>query len=172
MNDDADIPENGIGEETIQGGNGKPDESQRLMQELEAARQEAGERLEQLLRCRADMENLLRRTAREKEEMARFATEGLIKKLLGFVDSMEQAAKHDEGSRILNQQLWGILSSEGLEPIEAAGQKFDPYLHEAMMQMESCEVEEGCVAMEFQKGYSLHSKVIRTSKVAVARHSK
>lgn len=140
-----------------------------LMSELAQARLLAEERLDQLKRCQADLDNVIKRAQREREDQARFASEALMKRLLGFLDSLEQAAKHDEGSRILNQQLLGILKSEGLEPIDALGSRFDPYLHEAMMQVESSELDEGTIAQEFQRGYTLNSKVIRTSKVAVVK---
>lgn len=140
-----------------------------LIEELAAARLLAEERLDQLKRCQADLDNVVKRAMREREDQARFASESLMKRLLGFLDSLEQAAKHDEGSRILNQQLLGILKSEGLEPIEAVGSRFDPYVHEAMMQVESSDSVEGTVAQELQRGYTLNSKVIRTSKVAVVK---
>lgn len=145
------------------------DEIAKLRQELEEVKRLADERLEQLLRCRAELDNVIKRNSREREELARFASETIIKKLLVFLDSLEQAAKHDDGSRALYDQLLDIMRSEGLEPIEALGKRFDPFVHEAMMQVESQEAEEGTVVQEFQKGYTLHSKVIRTSKVAVAK---
>ncbi|HOK57726.1 MAG TPA: nucleotide exchange factor GrpE [Methanothrix sp.] len=145
------------------------DEIAKLRQELEDAKRLADERLEQLLRCRAELDNVIKRNSREREELARFASEMIIKKLLVFLDSLEQAAKHDDGSRALYDQLLDIMRSEGLEPIDALGKKFDPFMHEAMMQVESQEAEDGTVVQEFQKGYTLHSKVIRTSKVAVAK---
>ncbi|MCQ8902610.1 MAG: nucleotide exchange factor GrpE [Methanothrix sp.] len=145
------------------------DELVKLRQELEEAKRLADERLEQLLRCTAELDNVIKRNTREREEFARFASETIIKKLLVFLDSLEQAAKHDDGSRALYDQLLDILRSEGLEPIEAVGKRFDPFVHEAMMQVESQEAEDGIVVQEFQKGYMLHSKVIRTSKVAVAK---
>lgn len=145
------------------------DEVAKLRQELEDVKRIADERLEQLLRCRAELDNVMKRNSREREEIARFASEMIIKKLLVFLDSLEQAAKHDEGSRALYDQLLDIMRSEGLEPIDAVGKKFDPFVHEAMMQVESHDAEDGVVVQEFQKGYMLHSKVIRTSKVAVAK---
>lgn len=137
--------------------------------ELEDARRLADERLDQLMRCRAEMDNILKRTVREREEQAKYASEKLICKLLCVLDSLEQAAKHDEGSKVLYQQLLDILKSEGLAPIDALGCKFDPYMHEAMFQIKSQDMEEDTVAQEVQRGYVLNSKVIRFSKVAVAK---
>jgi len=129
----------------------------------------AKERLELLMHCRADMDNLQKRSAREKEENVKYASEKLISKLLPVIDSLELAAKHDEGCRVLCMQLESILSAEGLAPIEAKGLKFDPYRHEALYQVESNDQEEGTVVEEIQKGYIFNSHVIRYSKVAVAK---
>ncbi len=152
---------------------GKPPESNSALESLKMQLDEtsalAAERLDQLLRCRAEMDNLQKRAAREREDLVKYASERLICKILPVLDSMEQASKHDEGTRILYQQLLDILKGEGLAPIEAAGQKFDPYRHEALYQLKSKDLEEDTVAEEIQKGYLLNCKVIRFSKVAVAK---
>lgn len=137
--------------------------------QLEEAQNLAKERLDQLLRSRAEMDNIQKRASREREDLVKYASERLICKILPVLDSLEQASKHDEGTRVLYQQLLDILKGEGLVPIEAVGQKFDPYKHEAFYQLKSDELEEGTVAEEIQKGYLLDCKVIRFSKVAVAK---
>jgi molecular chaperone GrpE len=125
------------------------------------------ERLDQLMRCRADLDNLMKRSVREKEDTVRYASEKLVQKLLPVLDSLEQAAKHDEGQKVLHMQLLGVLFTEGLVPIEAVGKKFDPYRHEALFQVKRDDLEEDMVAEEIQKGYLFNSRVIRFSKVAV-----
>ncbi len=140
-----------------------------MISSIEEAQSLAEERLDLFKRCRADLDNTLKIVAREKDEHARYASEKLISKLLCVLDSLEQASKHDEGSEVLYQQLFNILKGEGLEPIDAVGKKFDPYKHEAMMQVKSEELEEDCVAQEIQRGYTLNSRVIRFSKVAVVK---
>lgn len=140
-----------------------------LRAQLEEAQCLAEERLNQLLRCRAEMDNILKRVAREREDLVKYASEKLICKILPVLDSLEQASKHDEGTKVLYQQLLDILKGEGLAPIEAVGMKFDPYKHEAFYQLKSEELEDGIVAEEIQKGYLLNCKVIRFSKVAVAK---
>jgi molecular chaperone GrpE len=140
-----------------------------LMAQLSSAQSLAEERLDLLMRCRADLDNVVKRSAREKEENVKYASEKLIGKLLPVLDSLEQAAKHDEGSRVLYMQLFNILSGEGLAPIEATGMKFDPYRHEALYQIVTKELDEGTVVEEIQKGYLFNSHVIRYSKVAVAK---
>lgn len=140
-----------------------------LTLQLEVARKIADERLDQLLRARAEAENAMRIAASAKEEYARYASEKLVAKLLCVVDSLEQAAKHDEGAKVLYQQLMEVLKTEGLEPIESLGKKFDPYRHEALYSVPCQGDEEDTVAEEVAKGYTLNSKVIRFAKVAVAK---
>ena len=140
-----------------------------LLMRLSSAEGLAQERLDLLMRCRAELDNVMKRSAREKEETVKYASEKLICKLLPVLDSLDAAAKHDEGSRILYNQLLDILSGEGLMPIEAAGKRFDPYRHEALFQVNTDELEEGIVAEEIQKGYIFNTHVVRFSKVAVAK---
>ncbi|MBN1236107.1 MAG: nucleotide exchange factor GrpE [Methanotrichaceae archaeon] len=140
-----------------------------LLLQLSLAQSLAEERLDLLMRCRADLDNVMKRTAREKADNVKYASEKLICKLLPVLDSLEAAAKHDEGSKGLYLQLLSILSGEGLMPIEAKGMSFDPYRHEALYQVETEGLEEGTVAEELQKGYIFNSHVIRFSKVSVAK---
>ena len=140
-----------------------------LTQLLTFAQALAEERLDLLMRCRADLDNVMKRSAREKEDNVRYASMKLVSKLLPVLDSLDVAAKHDEGSKVLYMQLLDILSGEGLMPIEAKGVRFDPYRHEALFQVTTQELEEGIVAEEIQKGYIFNSHVIRFSKVAVAK---
>jgi molecular chaperone GrpE len=140
-----------------------------LKNRLEDAENLAEERLDLLKRCKADLDNTLKIVAREREGYARYASLKLVTKLLCVLDSLEQASKHDEGSKALYHQLLDVLKGEGLEPIEVLGQKFDPYKHEALMQVKSEELDEDYVAQEIQRGYTLNSRVIRFSKVAVVK---
>ncbi|AET65482.1 nucleotide exchange factor GrpE [Methanothrix harundinacea] len=151
------------------------DEAEIEGDDLELARQLAeAERLveeltDQLLRSRAELDNTVKRAAREREASTLFASERLMTKLLPVLDSLDQAAKHVEGMDKVRKQLLDVLRTEGLSPIEAKGEKFDPYKHEALMMVESDEDEEGTVTEEVQRGYALNSKVIRFSKVLVSK---
>lgn len=140
-----------------------------LEMQLSQAQSVSEERLDLLKRCRADLDNVMKRSAREKEDNVKYASEKLISKLLPVLDSLDQAALHDGGTKVLYMQLLGILSAEGLMPIDAVGKKFDPYKHEALIQVETEDLEEGTVAEEIQKGYLFNSRIIRFSKVAVAK---
>jgi molecular chaperone GrpE len=151
----------------------KPETAGMNVEELELqlalAQNLAQERLDLLMHCRADLDNVMKRSAREKEDNVKYASEKLVLKLLPVLDSLEAAAKHDEGSKALYMQLLDILSGEGLMPLEANGMRFDPYRHEALFQVKTEELDEGIVAEEIQKGYIFNSHVIRFSKVAVAK---
>jgi molecular chaperone GrpE len=140
-----------------------------LTEQLEEAKRLAEERTDQLLRCRAELDNTIKRAAREKEALSRCASERLISKILPVLDSLDQAAKQVEGMEKIRKQLLDVLKTEGLEPIEAQGEKFDPYRHEALMMVESDEHDEGTVTEEVQRGYALNSRVIRFSKVLVSK---
>jgi molecular chaperone GrpE len=148
---------------------GETSEAEELKAQLLEAQSLAEERLDQLLRCRADLDNVMKRAAKEKEEYVKYASEKIICKLLPVLDSLDQAAKHDQGTKVLYQQLLDILKADGLVPVEAVGKKFDPYRHEALYQVKADELEEDTVAEEIQKGYLFNSRVIRFSKVAVAK---
>ncbi len=137
--------------------------------QLSSAEKLAEERLDQLMRCRAELDNVMKRAAKDREEHVKYASERLVGKLLPVLDSLEQAAKHDDGCRVLHNQLLDILSAEGLVPIAARGCKFDPYRHEALFQVQRDDLEEGTVAEEILRGYLYNSHVLRFSKVAVAK---
>ena len=166
-------PETGTkAEEPVEGAEGLDFEElapQELRKLLEEAKMVAEERMDQLLRCRAELDNTIKRAAREKEALSRYASEKLISKLLPVLDSLDQAAKQVEGMERVRKQLLDVLKTEGLEPIEAQGEKFDPYRHEALMMVESDEHDEGTVTEEVQRGYALNSRVIRFSKVLVSK---
>ena len=85
--------------ETEQDTSGANIEELRLM--LTSAQNLAEERLDLLMRCRADLDNVMKRSAREKEDNVKYASEKLVSKLLPMLDSLDVAAKHDEGSKML-----------------------------------------------------------------------
>ncbi len=130
------------------------------------------------LRLAAEFDNYKKRIARQFEEIIRSSGEKIIISLLEVIDNFERAleaasngtdfkALH-EGMELTYQQLYDILKKEGVEPIKAVGETFDPNLHEAMMQVESDEFPEGVIAQEILRGYKLNGRVIRFSRVAVS----
>jgi molecular chaperone GrpE len=94
--------------------------------------------------------------------------------MLPVLDSFEIALKNTtdkekfiEGIKIIYAQLYSVLEAEGLKPIKATGEKFDPYKHEVLMKQES-DKPEGTILEEFQKGYTMNDKVLRHSKVKIS----
>ncbi len=144
--------------------------------ELESSRAEARENFERWARSQADFDNFRRRSRQEREEVTRFAAEGLLLDLLPVLDNLERAMNADaqaetwkQGVEMTVRQLLAALQSHGLSPIEALGQPFDPNLHEAVMQLDSDEHDEGTVLGEVRRGYRLGDRVIRPSLVQVSR---
>ena len=125
-------------------------------------------------RARADFINYKRRTEQERIDLNRFANSTLILNLLPVLDDLERAldsippklAKHDwaDGIRLIAQKFRAMLEAQGLAPIKALGQPFNPNLHEAVRQDKG---EDGIVIEEFQKGYLLHDRLLRPTKVVV-----
>lgn len=122
------------------------------------------------LRLQADFSNFRRRTQKEKEDLLLSANQDLISKMLPVLDSLEKAEEMgDTGAVQIFKQLWDVLLKEGLEPIEAVGNPFDPNFHQALDQVESETYDSGIVVEEFRKGYSFRGTVIRPSMVRVAK---
>ena len=150
---------------------------QNRVAELEAANAELKD---QMLRRQAELENYRKRLIRDKEEAVQFANENLIRDLLGFLDNMERAlaaAKNTgdvkgliEGFEMTQGQLLSTLDKNwGLKAIESVGQEFDPSLHEACMMAVDESLDKETVLDEFQKGYTLHGRVIRPAKVKIGK---
>lgn len=146
------------------------DPMQKLTEELRSAR-------ENNLRLAAEFDNYKKRTARDFGNLIKTANETLILDLLEFVDNFSRAlesgeenpdvAAYHKGMKLVYDQLLEILGRHGLSAFDSVGEKFDPNLHDALMQMESDEYETDHIAQEFVKGYKLNDKVIRHAKVGV-----
>lgn len=135
-----------------------------------------------LLRAKADYQNLQRRSAADRLDAVRFANAELMRSLLAVVDDFERALQAGEthqgseavtdGVRIVYDHFLKALKDQGLEPIEALHQPFDPTIHEALMQRPTDAHPPGTVVEEVAKGYRLHERVIRPAKVVVASEKK
>ncbi len=149
---------------------------QLLQKEMEEKTKLAEERLNQIKRLQADFDNYKKQLEKEKQRIIELANETLIKELLVIIDDFERALnspeheKSKEGLALLHQNFLKILTSHGLNRIEATGKKFDPYHHEALLR-EKSDKEDGTILEEIQPGYLLKSKVIRYAKVKVAENS-
>ncbi|VVB89013.1 Protein GrpE [uncultured archaeon] len=132
-----------------------------------------------LLRLSAEFENVRKRTLKEKEEFVKYANEKLILELIDVMENLERGLENAkkaenkdkliEGMELIYKQFKNVLEKNGLTPIKAPGEKFDPYKHEAMMQTITDEYEDGTILEEFARGYMLNNKVIRYSKVRVSK---
>lgn len=156
-------------------GNGKDAECRKLAEE-------AAKYKDQYIRIYAEFENARKRMERERQEFIKYANEGLITEFLSILDNLERSveaaqAKHEDyeaflkGVEMIMAQIHEMLKRNGVRPLEAKNKMFDPHCHEILLQEEVNGVEEGTVLEEFQKGYMLGERVIRTSKVKVASPS-
>lgn len=152
------------------------EEIERLKSEVAVKDKEKQELTDRVKRLQADFDNFRRRTRQEKEELSAIVIQGMIKDLLPLLDNFEralavEAAKDADGFKngieMIFKQFYSILEKNGLEKIEAAGQKFDPNFHEAIMRVADATKEDDTVAEELQCGYSVRGKVIRPSMVKV-----
>ena len=141
---------------------------------IEEKTQKIEELTDTLKRLQAEFENYKKWNAKEKTEFVKYAHADIVEKILPVLDSFEIALKNTgdkekfvDGVKIIYAQLHSILEAEGLKPIKAAGEKFDPYRHEVLMKEESEKPEE-TILEEFQKGYMLNNRVIRHSKVKIS----
>lgn len=137
---------------------------------------------DQYIRLFAEFENARKRMDRDRQEFIKYANEGLLTEFLGILDNLGRSveaaqARHEDyeaflkGVEMIMAQIHEMLKRNGVKPIEAKNKMFDPHCHEILMQEESEGAEEGTVLEEFQKGYTLGDRVIRTSKVKVAKKS-
>ncbi len=147
---------------------------------LETLKKELEEEKDRCLRLNAEFENLRKRTQKEKEDFVKYANEKLILELVDIMEAFERGlenakesnnnARLIQGMELIYKQLKNVLEKNGLVPIKALGEKFDPYKHEAMMLTPSEDSEEDIVLEEFARGYMLNNKVIRYSKVRVSKN--
>jgi molecular chaperone GrpE len=145
----------------------------------EALKQEVGEMRDKYIRLYSEFENYKRRTAREKLEFTKTATENVLKELISVLDDFERAeksfGKSEEGDPIragfdlIYQKLRKTLEKQGLQEMESAvGKPLDPEVHEAITQFPApSEGLKGKVIDQVEKGYLLNEKVIRYAKVVV-----
>ncbi len=151
------------------------------IRERDTARQQSEEHLRNWQRSAADFSNFKRRTDDERAVTARFSNQLLIGKLLGVLDDFDRALEsvpadaHEswvEGVRLVDRKLRTVLESEGVTPIEAIGQPFDPNVAEAVVHEQTTDYPDNQVIGELQRGYRLHDRVIRPALVRVANNPK
>lgn len=173
-NGNSDLLEEKVDEESL-GGLTKDQLIEKIM-ELNGG---AAKNYDLYLRSQAEIENMKKRFQRDKEDLAKYCNDSLLKQLLPVMDSLETALAHSEkeesfqalveGMKLTLKEFQSTLKKAGLEDIEAVGQPFDPNFHEAMYELEDENKEPGIVIEELQKGYLLNSRLLRPAKVAVSK---
>jgi molecular chaperone GrpE len=152
-----------------------------LERELAEARAKSEEHLYNWQRSAADFSNYKRRTDEERSVATQFSNAILISKLLGVLDDFDRALEnvpddaHDawiEGVQLVERKLRAVLESEGVSPIPALGEPFDPNLHEAVVHEDTADHPDNEVIGELQRGYRLGDRVLRPSLVRVANNPK
>jgi len=158
------------------------EEEEHLGDELETAKAKARENYDRLLRVTAEFENYKKRSQREMDDFRRFANESLIKDILPIVDNLERALSVEqtgteaaveslkEGVRMTLEGLTDALKRFGVTRVESEGKPFDPNVHQAVSQEETEQYPDGTVSKELQKGYMLHSLLLRSAMVIVSKN--
>jgi molecular chaperone GrpE len=150
----------------------------------EELRAEAVKYKDQLLRTLAEMENLRRRTQKEREDAARYAAAPLVKDLLAVADNLNRAISSASaearaadpaleamvaGVEMTERGLFSVFEKHKIEPIDPVGQPFDPNWHEALFEIPDTESPNGTVLQVVEVGYRLHDRLLRPAKVGVSR---
>ena len=171
--DNNDSEENTDTEETTEDENTQEDN---LEKEIETLKEEK-------IRLLAEMENLRKRFEREKVETIKFGSINLARDILSPGDNLERALdalpedeNHSEsiknlidGLKMVLKEYKSSLEKHGVKKIETLNQKFDHNLHQAMMEIENNDVEEGTVVQEVQSGYTMHDRLLRAAMVGVSK---
>lgn len=161
------------------GTTGAPEGPADLEQKLAQAEAQAAEYLDNWRRSVAELSNARKRMAREQEDTIRNAAGRVLERLLPVVDDVDRAfanvpadqanSEWVNGFRMIQRKLEAVLESEGVTPIQAVGEHFDPHLHYAVTHEEADGMDEGQIIAEVARGYKLGDKVLRPSMVRVAK---
>ncbi|HNY64306.1 MAG TPA: nucleotide exchange factor GrpE [Deltaproteobacteria bacterium] len=168
VNDQCAVPEEG-GQEAAQ----EPQD------EVAALRAQVEEYKDRYLRSCAEMDNMRKRLARERQDIVKYGTEKLLKDFLLVYDAIEKSIhsaveRHPDdepliqGLRMTEKLFLETLKKNQVEPIEAKNVPFDPRYHEALMQINREDMQKGMVLDELEKGFMVHDRVLRPAKVTVS----
>jgi molecular chaperone GrpE len=139
---------------------------------------------DRLLRAHAEMDNLRKRTERDKEDMAKYAIARFARDVLGVGDNLQRAiaavptgaADEDpalkalvDGVAMTEREFLNVLERHGVKRLDPAGEPFNPHLHQAMTEIENPKVAPGTVVEVYQPGYKLEDRVLRPAMVIVAK---
>jgi molecular chaperone GrpE len=164
--------------ESAEEGEAAPAEGEAASEDLALELKQSEDRL---LRLQADFENFRRRALRERTEAHQYGHQNLVKDLLLTVDNLDRAIDHAQksedgdldgllqGVELVRRDLLTALARNGVTPVEAVGEAFDPAHHEAVAQAPDASVAPNTVIEELQKGYLLRDRLLRASRVIVSR---
>jgi molecular chaperone GrpE len=151
-----------------------------LEAKLKEAQKRADENYDRYLRAVAELDNYRKRAVREKADAINYGNENLIRDMLPLLDGMDRALEHagksddfeafKTGLQMLREQLVGCMKKHHVALIDSLNKKFDPALHEALMQVESNRHEDNQIVEEFEKGYTLNGRLLRPAKVSVCKN--
>ncbi|MBD3171912.1 nucleotide exchange factor GrpE [Candidatus Bathyarchaeota archaeon] len=152
------------------------EKAEKLEAELHETAKQSEKYLNQLKYAKADLENMQKQHQRRLAEVIEKANGELLEKLLPFIDELEILHSKDadkekllEGVKMVHDKLLKLVESEGVKQIKGVGEKFDPFKHDAIVEVETLDVPDGCIAEEIRRGYMFRDKVLRASVVKVAR---
>ena len=152
-------------------------ELEKIREEIDGLQKEKDELFGKLQRLSADYANFQKRVPKQIADTTAYEKEKIIKTLLPILDGFERTLQNThaaenvdtlmKGVRIIYDQMIGVLKSNDIEQIKTVGEKFEPFLHEAMLQRFEQSKEENIVLEELQKGYKLNGRVIRPARVII-----
>jgi len=148
--------------------------------EIETLRAEKANYLDRLARLQAEFDNFRKRSVKEQQDFRDYALAEALKSLLPILDSVDRAAKTNaasvedfrSGIELIDKQFHDVLAKLGVEPVPAAGEVFDPNLHQAVQMVDTDEVEDHHVIDELQRGYRIKDRLLRPAMVRVANNPK
>jgi len=150
-----------------------------LLKKIRKLKEESEKNYDQYLRSKAEIENIVKRNKKEKEEWVKYSNDILIKDILPVMDNLEMAISHSrnddsfdalkEGVELTLKGLKDTLIKSGLEELKAEGEPFDPCFHHAVSEQDNEDVEAGIVLKELQKGYTLNQRLIRPAMVILSK---
>lgn len=144
------------------------DKLKKNKEKLKGCQKEKEDYLTQLQISRADLINYRRRQELVLEELRKYGQSNLILEIIPVLDSLTIGSEKDKGLEIIKEQLENILKKYGLREIKSVGEIFNPEIHDAIEEVESDE-KRGIIIEEIQKGYMIEDKLLRPSKVKIAK---
>ena len=158
---------------------GEVSEVDRLKADLLKLEEQLQEAQDKHLRSIAEMDNMRKRSIKERADLLKYGNENLMSDLLPMLDSFEKSLQESaasseniesfqKGMSLIHKQLFAILEKHGLKVVESVGKPFDPNLHQAIQRVEMEDVDEDIVKDEYSRGYTLNDRLLRPSMVVVA----